>query len=379
MMEEKKVPEPLETVGRAMRAPTQDGCNLEAGGAENGLCEDAGVRSIETVTEEIRFYKRQAGGAFLEIGKRLNEAKDMLPHGEWLPWLTNQVAFSERSAQNLMRLAREYGKSAEIADLGASKALALLALSDSERESFLGETHLVNGVEKSAAEMTGKELQEAIRARKEAEEQAKQAADFAQAAQADAEQARAEARQAEESRKKMEKDMKLLKERLNGLNEEVEDKTRTAQELEAQLAQLRAKPVEVAVQEPDPALLEQARAEARRETEAKLQAATEALDAARQEKQKKEQEWKDMKERLAEAERREQAAKKEAEQSRRAAEVAGNEEMATFKVLFSSAQQTINQMADLLRKIETQQSEQGQGLRKALAALAAGIQKVAEA
>ena len=48
--------------------------------------------------------KQDAGNAILSIGQRLIEAKAMLPHGEWLPWLTEQVEFSERTARNFMRL-----------------------------------------------------------------------------------------------------------------------------------------------------------------------------------------------------------------------------------------------------------------------------------
>ena len=91
--------------------------------AELGLEETP--RPLELITEEIVFYKRQAGASIIEIGRRLNEAKAQLSHGEWLPWLREKVDLSERSAQNFMRLAREYSKSAEIADLGAAKALAL--------------------------------------------------------------------------------------------------------------------------------------------------------------------------------------------------------------------------------------------------------------
>ncbi len=45
----------------------------------------------------------------------------MLPHGEWLPWLTEQVEFSERTARNFMRLAREWTNRQALADLGAAK------------------------------------------------------------------------------------------------------------------------------------------------------------------------------------------------------------------------------------------------------------------
>ena len=66
------------------------------------------VRPIEVITAEIQFYKAQAGTSLLEIGRRLIEAKEQLGHGDWLPWLHDKAEFSERTAQNLMRIAREY-------------------------------------------------------------------------------------------------------------------------------------------------------------------------------------------------------------------------------------------------------------------------------
>ena len=69
--------------------------------------EPAAVRDIGIITTEILRLKQDAGNAILSIGQRLIEAKAMLPHGEWLPWLTEQVEFSERTARNFMRLARE--------------------------------------------------------------------------------------------------------------------------------------------------------------------------------------------------------------------------------------------------------------------------------
>lgn len=126
-------------------------------------------RGIETITEEIIFYKNVGGQAVLEIGKRLIEAKAQLKHGEWLPWLSEKVEFSEASAQRFMQLAREYENPALVRDLGASKALVLLALPASERENFAQEKHVVNGEEKSVSEMSKRELEEAIRQRKLAE------------------------------------------------------------------------------------------------------------------------------------------------------------------------------------------------------------------
>ena len=92
------------------------------------------VRSITAITDEIIFYKNVGGQAVIEIGKRLIEAKAQLKHGEWLPRLSEKVEFSETSAQRFMQLAREYGNTSLVGDLGTSKALVLLALPASARE-----------------------------------------------------------------------------------------------------------------------------------------------------------------------------------------------------------------------------------------------------
>ena len=85
-------------------------------------------RTIETITDEILELKQTAGEAILEIGNRLIEAQSMLSHGEWLTWLTERVEFSPRTAQRFMRLSREWSNATALSHLGATKALALLAL-----------------------------------------------------------------------------------------------------------------------------------------------------------------------------------------------------------------------------------------------------------
>lgn len=159
-------------------------------------------RGIEAITEEIIFYKAVGGQAVLEIGKRLIEAKAQLKHGEWLPWLSEKVEFSEASAQRFMQLAREYENPALVRDLGASKALVLLALPASERENFAQEKHVVNGEEKSVSEMSKRELEEAIRRRKLAELKAAETArelDRQKEATAEAEAEAAKAQEAAEA------------------------------------------------------------------------------------------------------------------------------------------------------------------------------------
>lgn len=108
----------------------------------------------------------------MEIGKRLNEAKSQLQHGEWTEWLKEKVEFSEASAQRFMRLAKEYSNPSPVTDLGASKALLLLAIPEVDREEFLNEKHIVNGEEKSVSEMSKRELEKVIKERDEHKERA---------------------------------------------------------------------------------------------------------------------------------------------------------------------------------------------------------------
>src|SRR5262249_11983764 len=62
------------------------------------------------------------------LGELLSAAKSRLPHGQWLPWLTNNVAFSDRTARNYMRIFenRAVLKSANVSDLGEAYQIVML-------------------------------------------------------------------------------------------------------------------------------------------------------------------------------------------------------------------------------------------------------------
>lgn len=332
------------------------------------------IRDLEIIESEILFYKRNAGQAIIEIGKRLNEAKAQLSHGEWLPWLREKVDISERSAQDFMRLAREYSKSAEIADLGASKALALLALPASEREQFAAEKHEVDGVEKSVADMTAKELKKAIEER--------------DAARQTMEAMKARAEVAEQSREKMEQDMIHLKELQKRAREAEEAKAEELRRVEAELEKLKSKPVEVAVEyRTDPKELEAAREEglsqARKSSQAILDAKEKALAAAEEQAKKLKEDLRKAREEtkaaninLQNAESAAREAKKQAEDAGKLAKLNSNENMVKFGVLFNQTQDMVNRMADAMEK---EPEENRAKMRKAMEALSDAIRKAAGA
>ena len=50
----------------------------------------------------------------VEIGQELIAAKDRLGHGQWLPWLEAEFAWSDRTARSYMQVAQAFGAKSEI-------------------------------------------------------------------------------------------------------------------------------------------------------------------------------------------------------------------------------------------------------------------------
>ena len=313
----------------------------------------ASERNIEAITSEILRLKQDAGNAILGIGQRLLEAKAMLPHGEWLPWLTEQVEFSERQAQRFMKLAQEWANPTALSDLGATKALALLALPPEERQKFLSENHIVDGEEKSVIDMTSRELEKAVKERDEALHAA--------------EAARAAAETADQSRAKMEADMTALKQ-LHQAAQAGETQAREAlAKAQAELKALREKPVEVAV-EVDQDALQEARREAETRMQAKVDKAAEAQKKAEEQRKKAEEELAAVRQQL-----------EAAQQTERQAAISGDKDLALFELLFSQGNEAVNKLHGLLLKVRGRGDIELAGkLQKALLALADVTRRCAE-
>ena len=293
----------------------------------------AGGRTIEAITGDILEAKRTGGEAILTIGRCLNEAKDLLPHGEWLPWLTERVEFSPRTAQKFMKLAREWSNANTLADLGASKALMLLALPTEEREQFVEENNVID--------MSARQLEAAIKERDEA---------------------RIDAADAQKSAMK-------LREALDAMQQERQIADQEVQKLTEELDELKARPVEVAVETVvDQGAIDKAKDEARAEMQAKLDKAKEAAAKAKYRQQEAEAKLDQVQTQLQDAER-----------ARKNAVLAADEDMAAFKVLFQQAQENANKLRGILLKLRSREDPAAaRGVEKALKALAEAIRRCVE-
>ena len=278
------------------------------------------VRTPEIVAAEIRQIADQTRKMVLnnsiEIGKRLCEAKEMVPHGEWGSWLEKEVNFKQSTANNLMRIYTEYGdiqgelwgasaKSQTFGNLSYSQAVALLAVPAEEREEFVKENHV--------EDMSTRELQEAIKARDEA------------------------IKARDEARKELDEAVKSRETEIDKVLEQAVKKEKKLQK-DLDFANKKLK-----MEQEDHEKMQKAAEDAANETQAKIEELREKLAAAEAKEPEPSEEMQ------AEIDRLKDQLKK-AEQLG-AERLAADEETARFKVLFQTVQNNFSDMMDAMVSI----------------------------
>lgn len=373
-------------------------------------------RTVETVTLEIRTLQRQAQQIMLsyavEIGRRLEEVKAILPHGQWGDYLKNEVDYSQSTANNFMRIYREYGaaqqslfggetKSQAFANLTYTKALRLLAIPDEEeREQFM--------TEHDVGSMSNRELDKALKEREEALEAAAAAQDEAQGARREADRLReelagqaqvykakltsaeVEAKQARDAQEKATAKAQRLQDALSKANTSAQaaeaEHTKMLQELE----ELRKRPAEAdteAVEAARKAAIEEMTGkvdkakEAKKKADTARKAAEEALAAAQKEladlkakgPQVRELTPEEIQAMTAGEVEKVQAATTERMQALEKQLAQADPDTATFKVLFTSWQETYGKMLEALERIKATDSDKAGKLQGAIRAVVEGM------
>ena len=283
-------------------------------------------RTPEIIGREIRQIQQQFRTMTVlyavEAGRRLCEAKEMLPHGEFLEWVKNDAGMSHSSASRLMKIFREYSdeqitlegavaKSSTLKNLSVSNALRLLAIPEEEREAF-AEEHDVE-------HLSARELDRVIAER--------------DAARLDLDTASGKLADAEKEVDKLAQELRTAREKVRELEE---------------------RPVPVAVETDEDAVVravETAKAEAMKDLE-RLQ---KKLDAAEKKQQKAEEAAKAAEEKAAsaagDAAKERDALAKELENVKR--QLAQSDAVTVqFKVIFETVQGGMNELLRLIRQAE---------------------------
>ena len=106
--------------------------------------------TIEMLTAEIKMYLHIANQSIIEVGKRLIQAKELVPHGEWQKWLKDNFNLSYRMAAKFIQIAERFGKNQpnsnvptsahfDISTFKPSTLVELLALPEGDEQKFIAE------------------------------------------------------------------------------------------------------------------------------------------------------------------------------------------------------------------------------------------------
>lgn len=289
-------------------------------------------RSINTITAEIITITAQTNQMVvmnaIEVGRRLVEAKALVPHGEWGEYLRQEVSFSKSTANNLMKIFREYGdkqiNSQALGNLPYTKMVRLLAVPEEEREEF--------AIEHDVEHISTRELEQAIKDRDAARDLLAVAQESATAAEQKADD---------------------LQKQANRLSAALDQSNKDAKKAQADLAKLKkdAKAADARIEQAKKDAYEQARKEYQDQLDAAHKAVADAAAQAR-----------------AEAEQSAEAAQKELDNARRAEKMADPDAIA-FSALFKQIQESFNMLNGYLLKFRGSKPELAESGKAAVAAM----------
>lgn len=282
-------------------------------------------RSINTITAEIITITAQTNQMVvmnaIEVGRRLVEAKGLVPHGEWGEYLRQEVSFSKSTANNLMKIFREYGdkqlNSQALGNLPYTKMVRLLAVPEDEREEF--------AVAHDVEHISTRELEQAIKDRDAARDLLAVAQESATAAEQKADDLQKEA---------------------NRLSAALDQSAKDAKKANSDLAKMKkdAKSTDARIEQAKKDAYEQARKEFNSQLEAARKATEESVAKA-----------------LAEAEQNAENARK--------AEKAADPDAVAFGILFKQIQESFNMLSGYLLKFRSSKPELAESGKAAVAAM----------
>ena len=100
---------------------------------------DIPADNLPQLTLEIERYLNQAMENYIEVGKRLIQARAIVARGEWQNWLEQNFNLSYRTAKNFMDIASRFAKLQTSATLKYSQMTELLRLMAGDEEKFIAE------------------------------------------------------------------------------------------------------------------------------------------------------------------------------------------------------------------------------------------------
>ena len=337
---------------------------------------------------------------YIELGRRLEEVKAQLAHGEWGPWL-EQRGYAQAKAVKLMKVFRAYGnaqqslfgsetKSQAFDNWGFQKLVQLLAIKDdSEREQFVVE-HNVEAMSTRELDKVLKERDAALKKAAAAGERVEELQEKLRGSDLEVVEANRTAREAQEALAKQQDKAQRLQDALSEANTSAQATEEEHARLLRELEELRSRPVDVAV-EVDEEAVEAARKAAVAEMTEKVDKAKADAKKAKSDRQAAEDALADVQRQLDELKAKEpqvreltqdeiQTMTAEAVSKARAEDLervkalekqlaSADGDVAAFRVHYEAWQDHYNKMSGYLTKITSQEPERADKLHMAVKAV----------
>ena len=337
---------------------------------------------------------------YIELGRRLEEVKAQLAHGEWGPWL-EQRGYAQAKAVKLMKVFRAYGnaqqslfgsetKSQAFDNWGFQKLVQLLAIKDdSEREQFVVE-HNVEAMSTRELDKVLKERDAALKKAAAAGERVEELQEKLRGSDLEVVEANRTAREAQEALAKQQDKAQRLQDALSEANTSAQATEEEHARLLRELEELRSRPVDVAV-EVDEEAVEAARKaavagmtekvnkakDAKKEADTARKAAEEALAAAKkelEELQAKEPQVRELTPEELQAMTADAVEKARAGELEKVKELekklaAADGDVSAFRIHYEAWQDHYNKLSDYLTKIASREPERAGKLRMAVKAV----------
>lgn len=92
------------------------------------------MTTLRAIEIRIAEHMKGIGQHMLSIGRCLNEAKELCAHGEWEAWVQRNTGMKMRTAQELMRAAKEVPEGSIMEQMNISMVNKILTLPEAMRE-----------------------------------------------------------------------------------------------------------------------------------------------------------------------------------------------------------------------------------------------------
>lgn len=121
---------------------------------------EAEIVTLDQRADRIRKLAADVTRGIIEIGNELIAAKAEIGHGNFTEWLKENFDWTDRTAQNFMRVAERFGKNENVFGFKPSTLIQMLALPVGSEDEFIAANE---AADKPVGEMSARDVKDAVK------------------------------------------------------------------------------------------------------------------------------------------------------------------------------------------------------------------------